>query len=222
MDYILFVIGSTFEYVGMFLFLFALFRFGLYFRLGVNVVLVSVLMSQVSYFTRLDPAVADLSSYIQFLLFVIVLWLLFQVPIFHSFVMNFAGLAATFAVQGVIILLVKYLGGISLEAIQGNQLISTSLQFMTFLADIGIARAIYIWNLGFDFVPTSRRSYVKIKGTNAILLAIISTSVVVAAVLAFVFRNDFNDYVLYASFVFLATLPLFLYFSLRKDVEDAN
>ncbi|SEM57030.1 hypothetical protein [Paenibacillus sp. OV219] len=222
MDYILFVIGSTFEYIGMFLFLFALFRFGLYTRLIMNVVIVSVLMSQVSYFTRLDSSVGDLSSYIQFFLFVVVLWLLFQVPLFHSIVMNFAGLAATFGINGIIILIAIFLGDISLDTIQSTQSILTSFQFVTFLAEIGIARSIYIMNWGFDFVPTSRRSYVQIKGTNAILMAIISTSIVIAAVLAFVFRNDYNDYVFYASFVFLCTLPIFLYFSLRKDVEDAT
>ncbi|AZN42544.1 hypothetical protein [Paenibacillus albus] len=221
MDYILFVVGSTFEYIGMFLFLFALFRFSLYTRLSMNVVIVSVLMSQVSYFTRLDPSVGDLSTYIQFVLFVIVMWVLFQVPIFHSIVMNFAGLAGGLAIQGILILLTNYVGGLSLDTIQGSRAILTSLQFVTFLVQIGIARMVYIMNWGFDFVPTSRRTYVRINRTSAILLAIIASCIVVAAALAFVFRNDYDDYVIYASIVFLCTLPVFLFFSLRKDVEDA-
>jgi hypothetical protein len=221
MDYLLFIIGSIFEYAGMFILLFMLFRFTLEKRLLVNVVWVSVLMSQVSYFTRLDSAVGDLSSYVQFLLFIIVLWVLFRVPIFHSIVMNFAGLAAIFASQGLIILIASFISGVSFESVIRNDATATAVQIITCLVQIALARAVYILNWGFDFVPTSRRSNVRIKGTNAILLAIISVSIVAAAVLAYIFRNNYDDYVIYASIVFLLTLPVFLHFSLRKDFEDA-
>ncbi|SDX81747.1 hypothetical protein [Paenibacillus sp. CF384] len=221
MNYFLFIVGSTFEYIGTLLFLFTLFRFGLDRRLIINVLLVSLLMSQASYFSRLDPAVGDLSSYIQFILFVLVLWILFRVPIFHSIIMNFAGIAALFTVQGLIILVASQVSDTSFSTITSNHATATAVQIITCLANIAIARTVYIKNWGFDFVPTSRRVYVEIRGTNAILLAIIAFAIVLAAILAVVFRNNYDEYVIAASVVFLLTLPLFLYFTLRKDTEDA-
>ncbi|MBP3964311.1 hypothetical protein [Paenibacillus lignilyticus] len=221
MKYLLFLIGSIFEYSGMFILLFTLFRFSIYRRLLVNVFLVATLMSQVSYFTRLDSAVGDLSTYIQFGLFVIVLWVLFNVPIFHSAIMNLAGILAV-GLQGILIVLVSVISNVSFGAVAGNDVSAAGIQVITCLAHLALAKLVYDKNWGFDFVPTSRRSNVEIKGTNAILLAIISFCIVAAMITAIIFRNNYDDYVLFASIIFLFTVPVFLYFTLRKDTEDAS
>ncbi len=73
MDYLLFTGASVLEYVAVFAFMFALFRFRITKRLAVTVLTVSLMMSQVSYFTRAIPQIGEMSSFIQLALYIIVL-----------------------------------------------------------------------------------------------------------------------------------------------------
>lgn len=220
MDYILFLIASSIEYFGTFIFMLALFRFRLLPRMLVNVLLVSFLMSQVSYFTRLYD-LGDFTTYVQFVLFVVVLWVTFRVPLFHSFVMNFAGLAINVITVGGTILLAGALTGMPTEDMLANIWVASSLQVLSAVIAIGISRTIYVFHLGFDFVPTSRRTTVHIRGTNAVLLVIISFAIIVSALTTYLFRNNFESYLIYCIAVYLLTIPFFFYFSVRKDHEDA-
>ncbi|WP_274651702.1 hypothetical protein [Paenibacillus humicola] len=187
----------------------------------VNVFLVTLLMSQVSYFTRKIPEIGELSTYIQFFLFALVLWILFRVPLFHSFLMNFAGISASFVI-GAICAGITYMLGLSIAEIKHNEIVTASLQLLSFIFYIGIARLVYTMNWGFDYVPAERRQNVEIRGTNSILITIIAVSVVASVVMTLLFRNNFGNYVdVVSTVVFLLTLPIFLFFSLRKDNEDA-
>lgn len=222
MQYVPFVIGAAIECFGVFLVMFALFRFRLNTRAFVTVSIVAFMMSQVSYFTHLNPEMENLTTYIQFALYVIVLWILFQVPIFYSIIMNFAGFAVLVIVQGITILVIAQLNSISLTTIKNNGMVSAATQLLTFILMFFLARLIMRFNWGFDFVPTSRRHEMEFRGTNVTLIAVITSTIVVIAVITYVFRNEFETLVIYASLVFLLTLPAFLYISLRKDNEDAT
>ncbi|EXX91568.1 hypothetical protein BG53_00020 [Paenibacillus darwinianus] len=221
MNYFIFILASSIEYFGTFMFMFALFRFRIYSQMIINVLFVSFLMSQVSYFTRLNPEIGDLSTYIQFVLFILIVWILFRVPLFHSIIMNFAGIAAAIVIQGLIILLLSQSTGLTASEMLANIWIASSFQVLLAIFEIALARTIVIFNLGFDFVPTSPRSDVRIRGTNAVLMGIIIFAIVLAALMAYLFRTDPDIYVIGASIVFLLTLPIFIYFSIRKDFEDA-
>lgn len=221
MHYVPFIVGAAIECFGVFLVMFSLFRFRLNRRAFITVSIVAFMMSQVSYFTRLNPETVNLSTYIQFFLYVIILWILFRVPIFYSIIMNFAGLSLLIVVQGVTILALGRYNSISVETIKDDEAISVSAQLLTFILMFVVARIIKRFNWGFDFVPTSRRHDLEFKGTNATLIAVIISAIVAFMVLAYVFRNEFEDYVVYASLVFILTLPPFLYIALRKDNEDA-
>ncbi|GGD75182.1 hypothetical protein [Paenibacillus nasutitermitis] len=220
MSYVLFVAGSIFEYLSCFLLMFTLFRFR-FKRQIMLIIIISILMSQVSYFTRLIPEIGELSSYIQLVLFVLVLWILFRVPFYYSIVMNGAGFVSGFAVQGLVILSL-WGSGVTLSNIQGNNLIILATQLLSATILIGICRLIHIKNWGFDYVPTSHRAHVKITGTNAVLLSLIVFSASAACVIAFLMRYHYKDYLIYASALFVITIPLFLYYSLRKDHDDAS
>ena len=221
-NYILFLVASSIEYFGTFIFMFALFRFRLYPRMISNILLISFLMSQVSYFTRQNPEIGEMSTYIQFILFVFVLWIMFRVPIFHSVVMNFAGLAINMLTGGISILGVGWLFGIPTQEILQNIWIASSIQVLSAVMTITISRTVYVFNLGFDFVPTSSRGSVHMKGTNAVLLVIILSTVVLAALTALMFKSNFTFYLVCSFPVFLLTIPIFLYYAIRKDNEDAS
>jgi len=221
-DYFLFLIASSIEYFGTFMLMFALFRFRIRPQVVLNVLLVSFLMSQVSYFTRINPEIESFSMYIQFGLFILVFWILFLIPFFHSIIMNFAGIATNLLAQGLCILISLEITGLTTAELVDNIWVQSSLQVLAALIQLALARTIIIFNWGFDFVPTSPRANVRIRGTNAILIVIISLAVVVTALLAFVFRNNLDIYIVSACVVFLLTLSLFLYYAVRKDFEDAS
>ncbi|MEK0314134.1 hypothetical protein [Cohnella sp. 56] len=221
MQYVPFIVGSAIECFGVFIVMFSLFRFRLNTRAFITVSIVAFMMSQLSYFTRLNPETSNLSTYIQFAMYVIVLWVLFRVPVFYSILMNFAGFAVLVVVQGITILVLGAINNISLETIKNNGMINAATQLLTFILMLSLARLILRFNWGFDFVPTSRRHEMEFKGTNVTLIAVIISAIVVLTVVIYVFRNEYKDFVIYASLVFLLTLPAFLYFSLRKDNEDA-
>lgn len=214
--------ASSIEYFGAFMFMFALFRFRIRRQLVYNILLVSFLMSQVSYFTRINPGIDEFSTYIQFVLFIIVFWILFLIPLFHSIIMNFAGVASGIVIQGLFILLFTQTSGQTMNSLIDNVWIASAIQILSSIIHLALARTIVIWNWGFDFVPTSPRSNVRINGTNAILIGIISFAIVISAFLAYIFKSNLNVYVACASIIFILTLPAFIYFSARKDNEDAT
>ncbi|MBJ6364208.1 hypothetical protein ACFOQM_23595 [Paenibacillus sp. GCM10012307] len=221
MDYLLFTGASVFEYVAVFAFMFALFRFRITGRLVVTVLTVSLMMSQVSYFTRSIPQIGEMSAFIQLALYVVVLWVLFQVPFFYSIVMNFAGFAIVVVVQGVVLLAFHFLSAVPADVVKDSVLLGSGVQVLSSLIEIAVAYAIVQLGGGFNFVPTSRRTYTRFNRSNVTILVIILTTVMLAATLAYLFANEFDSYVLSACAVFVVTIPAYLYVALRKEYEDA-
>lgn len=222
MSYLPSVLGSTIECFGVFLFMFTLFRFQINARVVLSIFLVAFLLAQVSYFTRLVPETANYTTYIQFVIYVVSIWRLFRVPLFYSVIMNFAGIAGLVVVQGLTILALSVTNNISMSSVTENAWLGMSTQLLTTVILAAISHLIHRLNWGFDFIPTSPRVHVRISGTNAVLISVVTVAIALFATLTFLFRNEYEDYVLFASLVFVLTLPVFLYFSLRKDNEDAS
>lgn len=220
-DYILFLIGSSCEYFAYFMFMFTLFRFRIKPRMVATTLLIAFLTSQVSYITRLSPEISEFSSYIQLVLLVIWLCLMFRVPLFYSVIMIFAGFAAGIVLQGIVMSGVMFFTDLSLDKIQANDWILLSIQILTSIFFLALSRLLYVMNWNFDFVPTSHRADVKISGTNARLLGTIVLGITIGAAVAYAFRDRFDSYFLYTCILFFITLPVFVYYLLRKDYEDA-
>ena len=221
-EYVLFLVGSSSEYFAYFMFMFTLFRFRIKPRMIAITLLIAFLMSQVSYITRLSPEISEFSSYIQLVLLVIWLCLLFRVPLFYSVIMNFAGFAAGIVLQGIVVSGLMFLLGLSLADINDNLWITVPIQVLTSILELTLCRLLYVMNWNFDFVPTSHRADVKIGGTNARLLVIIVLGISFAAAVAYGFRDRFDSYFVYTCIVFFVALPVFVYYLLRKDYEDAS
>ncbi|HUC93335.1 MAG TPA: hypothetical protein VMS09_15140 [Paenibacillus sp.] len=223
MDYVIFLVGSFLEYFAALVLMFALFRFRFDPRVFLNFALISFMMSHVSYFTRLNPEIGDMSSYIQLILFIVILCLLFRVSIFYSIIMNFAAFVAGFVLQGIVFFVIfNQMSGITLSELQGNQLLLTTLMIVTSMFSLAISRTLYVMNWNFDFVPTSNRTNVTIKGYNAIILVIIILSISITAITSYFFRFKYDVYVVYSILVFVISLPIFLYYAVRKDFDDAS
>jgi len=221
-DYILFLIGSSFEYFAYFVFMFTLFRFRIKPKMIAITLLIAFLMSQISYVTRLNENLAEFSSYIQLILLVIWFCLLFRVPMFYSIIMNFSGFVAGFVLQGIVVSGLMFMLDLTLTDIQNNPWIMSSIQVLTAILELALCRLLYVMNWNFDFVPTSHRADVRFSGTNAILLFTIVLCISLGAAAAYLFRDKFDNYFLFTYIVFFVTLPIFLYYLLRKDYEDAS
>jgi len=221
-DYVLFLIGSSFEYFAYFILMFTLFRFRIKPRMIAITLLIAFLMSQISYVTRLNTDLSEISSYIQLVLLTVWFCLLFRVPLFYSIIMNFAGFVAGFVLQGIVISGLMFLVDLTWPDIQSNFWIIMSLQVLTAILELALCRLLYVMNWNFDFVPTSHRADVRFSGTNAILLSTIVLCISLGAVAAYLFRDKVDDYFVFSYIVFFITLPVFLYYLLRKDYEDAS
>ncbi|RXZ77079.1 hypothetical protein EBB07_32865 [Paenibacillaceae bacterium] len=221
MKYVFFVIGSSIEYFSIFMLMFTLFRFQITERLATTL-MVSIMMSQVSYITRLSSDIGELSSYIQLVLMILVVWILFRVPWYYSILMNFASFVIGFAIQGITIFLLSLFQGVTLESIQGgDSMVSASVQLLCAVLVIAVSRLIYLMNFGFDYVPVDHRAYVQISGTNEVLIVVIIATILLAVSAALVLRDDYKGYAIVATSIFALTVPLFMYYSRRKDREDA-
>ncbi|RXZ78252.1 hypothetical protein EBB07_29805 [Paenibacillaceae bacterium] len=219
MSYALFIAGSTVEYLSLFIFMLVLFRFELRGNY-VYIALVSFIMSHVSFFTRMVPEIGAGSSYIQFALSIVVLTVLFRVPLLYSLLMNGAALVFGFAVQGIIFLTLYMMINISLADVQNNMLTGALTQLLSAVVFLAASWTVRTNNLGFDYVPTSLRHNTHVRGTNAVMVVVIGIGISTAAISSVVFRNQYESYVVLASIIFMATLPVFLYYSLRRDREQ--
>jgi len=222
MSYLLFSAASVVEYVAVFTFMFALFRFQFTRRTVLSVLAVSIMLSQISYFTREISAIGELSTYIQLVVLVIVLWMLFQVPIFYSIVMSFAAFAVVVIVQGLTLLAFDLSGVATADAIKASVILGAAVQIASSLIEVGIAYAIKTTNIGFNFVPTSRRTSTQFNQTNIVLLIITLTTMLITGIFAYLFNNEFDRYVFAACCVFILTVPMFVYYALRRDTESAT
>jgi hypothetical protein len=220
-EYILFLVGSSFEYFAYFMLMFTLFRFRIKPKMIAITLLIAFFMSQISYATRLIESIADFSSYIQLVLLIVWFCLLFRVPLFYSVIMNFAGFVAGFVLQGIVVSGLMFLLDLSLGDMQSNQWITASIQVLTAIIELALCRMLYVLNWNFDFVPTSHRADVRFSGTNAILLSTIVLCISLGTFAAYLFRDKFDNYFVFTYIVFFITLPIFLYYLLRKDYEDA-
>jgi len=195
--------------------MFALFRFDIMERL-ITTIIVCVMMSQVSYITRLSEDIGDLSSYIQLVVMMFVLWLLFKVPWYYSILMNFVGFIVGFVVQGAVLITLNSTG-LPMKAVQQSSTLTALVILLTAFLVVAIARTIVLLNLGFDFVPPDRRAYVPVTGLNALILASIITTLTAAVIAALVLRNNYTEYAIVASALFAVTTPFLIYYSVRKD-----
>ncbi|CDN42028.1 hypothetical protein [Paenibacillus sp. P22] len=220
MSYVLFVVGSAVEYFGMFALMFALFRFQVNRDFFAKVAIITLLMSQVSYFTRLVPEIGNLSTYLQYVLFVGILWYLFRVPLFHSIVINFAGLFVDIGVTVGCVFIISAATGITLDTISANPVLTASFQILSAVIQIGLAYTIRVKNWGFDWVPSDRRVYTPFNRTSAVITALIAFCIVAAFILTSILREDFEGYLVAVGGVALIFVPLFLFFALRKDREE--
>ncbi|QHW34134.1 hypothetical protein GZH47_27295 [Paenibacillus rhizovicinus] len=152
---------------------------------------------------------------------IIALWALFRVPLYYSFIMNGAGFIVPFAIQvGTIGLL--YLTGTPFKAIADSPVLVTATQILSATIVIGLSRWIVIKNVGFDYVPASHRVFVEMNKNNATLFAIIASSLIIALISGVALRGNLEAYIVVAGTIFLLSIPFFIYFSRRKDIEDAQ
>lgn len=220
MNYVLFVVGSVIEYFALTTLMLVAHRIEMPRRRILELLGLAILMSQVSYFTRM--VVGEASSYIQLGLTVLAVWLIFNIPLFYSAVMNVISMAFGFIGQGLLILAISFGVNVPFGTVVSDPDFAFPTQVLSMLLFLTVSYVIKTYNVGFNYVPTSRRDYVELRGLNVVILTAIIVIITALSVASVALRNDFDTYLYVVVGVFALSIPLFLYYSLRKDNEDAE
>lgn len=222
MSYVLFVAGSIIEFFSLTTLMLVGFRIETPKRRLADVLILAALLAQVSYFTRLNISIGELSSFIQLGLTVLVVWLIFNIPLFHSLLMNLFAMGFGFVGQALIIFTISLAMDVPMSSVISESNFALPAQILSTLLFLTTAYVIKTYNLGFSFVPTSRREYVNLRGLNVIILTVITAVIVILSIASVALSNDFDTYLYIVVGIFVLSIPLFLYYSLRKDNENAE
>lgn len=220
MEYLLFVVGSIIEFFALTTLMLVAHCIEIPRRRLFDILALAALMSQVSYFTRM--VVGETSSYIQLGLTVLAIWLICNIPLFYSAAINVVSMAFGFVGQGLIIVAISFAMNVPYSAVVSDPNYAFPAQILSTILFLTVAYVIKTHNLGFSYVPASRRVYVSLRGLNVVILTAIIVIVTALSVASIALRNDFDTYLYVVVGIFALSIPLFLYYSLRKDAEDVE
>jgi hypothetical protein len=219
MKFVLFTLFSSAEYVAIFILMFTLFRFR-FKGYRKQIALTSLILCYVSYTMRLD-GMANITTIIQFILCILLVWMLFQVQLFYAAIMSFSAFFGYGVIQSLIVLITSELGIIKISDINENSVTGYGLQLGTAILFSSIGWIIRKKNMGFDFVPTSSHGRIRYTKLNLIfLLAMIICTLGISFTFYLINNGKIEDLVVMI-IVFGIGFTFFLYLSNRKDLEDA-
>jgi hypothetical protein len=219
MNFVLFTLFSSAEYVAVFILMFTLFKFR-FKGYRKQIALSSLILCYVSYTMRLD-GMQSFTSIVQFILFFLLVWMLFQVQAFYAAIMTFTAFFGYGVIQGLIIYITSEIGIIKLSDLSEYSLTGKSLQLGTAVVYSSIGWLIRKKNKGFDFVPTSNYGRIKYTKLNLffLIVMIFSTFGLFSALYLINSHNTIEgSIVLFINFAI--GFCVLLYLSNRKEWED--
>lgn len=216
MDFIMFNLISMFENVAAFCLMFALFRFRVkeYF---IHILFAAFLMSQLSYYMRTVFELGNIVPFMSMIMMFLMMWLLFRVQVYYAGIMSLVTYIAFSSIQAMLVLAQLSTG--MLEAIEPFSTAAYINQLITALLSFIVSWFLFRRRLGFTFVPFSESSPLRIKGENLwYIFLIIFISIFTGLNYYWFFIKV--DHILLVSVMFLISLCLLLYLSLRKERLD--
>jgi hypothetical protein len=220
MNFAVFTLISSMEYVAMILFIAALFRFRYFMKMKMHIVMVCLLLSYVSYTTRTIYDLQLGSSLIQMVLMFFFIWLLFRVQFHYAALITLAGTTGYVFIQMPILYLL-----LSLKVFTTTDL--DALKWPTHLLPISsstvfalISLLIFKKNWGFSFVPDSNHLYIKINKKTGIFLGLITLIFFLLIILHGIgFTIIANVYV--SSFIYSVIFGVVIIYSIKREQKDA-
>lgn len=217
MQFVLFSIFSSIEYIAMFAIMFALFRFEYRFY-HVNVLFISLLMCFVSYSLRYGFDLANYSSLIQLFLMILIFALMYRQHLFYSGIMVIISFVIYGLIQAGIVQLLDLLGVMKIEAMLKEFSIEGKiLQSLSAAVAMLVYYLIKLTKKGFSFIPHTNRVSIKFTGINLlILILILVQTALVGAMYYYANMNEVKGYY-FLSGILVFLLGFLLYLSRKKD-----
>lgn len=216
MDFILFNLISMFENVAAFCLMFALFRFKVkeYF---IHILFAAFLMSQLSYYMRTVFDFGNIVPFMSMVMMFLMMWLLFQVQIYYAGIMSLVTYIAFSSIQALLVLVQLSAGW--LEVIEPFSSAAYVNQLITALISLAASWILLRKRIGFTFVPFSESTPLRLRGENLwYIILIIFLSIFTGMNYYWFFIKI--DHIYLVSVMFIVSLCVLLYLSLRKEKLD--
>ena len=213
-----FLLFSSLEYVGMIVLMFAVFRFS--FRGFIpHTVFICVFLSFISHYFR-ETHLSMYATFVQEILFVVCIYLLYRVPWFYAMIMGTVGFQTYVTLQTMLFLIGIKSGWLTVEDINYFN-IKGLLNLMIHLGIIGfISYLLTRKGWGFTFIPTGNFDRLKMTGLNISILLLSVIGVVILGVAHFYFDERRLPIFFTLSIMQLAFLIGLILYSLRKENQD--
>jgi hypothetical protein len=219
MKFVLFTLFSSAEYVAVFILMFTLFRFR-FKGYRKQIALTALILSYVSYTMRID-GMENITTIVQFILCVLLVWMLFQVQLFYALIMSFSAFLGYGVLQSLIVLVSSELGILKISDISQNSLTGYGLQISTALIYSCIGLIIRKKNKGFDFVPTSKYGRIRYTKLNLFFMLVMIFCTLGFCFAVYLIKNMDIEGNIILFIVFVIGFSFLLYLSNRKEWENA-
>jgi hypothetical protein len=216
MEFLLFVVFSSMEYLAIFAIMFALFRFEYKFYHN-SVIFICGVLSFVSYSLRYGFEQEFLGPIVHILLIFAFLYYIFQVQVFYAGVMSVTGFLAYVIIQTITLVILNFSGVIKFGEVQPNTWEGYLIQIISCLLAFSIIFLIKRKNFGFAYVPHGQRAFVAYKGLNKIFLYFIILGTIATSIL---FELDNEPLLLIMTGVLIAIFIIIIYLSIRKEYSN--
>jgi len=166
MEFVLFMLFSMIEAFALYYFMFRLFKVDLHMP---SIAFASLLGSYTSYTLRVSAELPNIDIFVQMILLIAFVWLLFQVPLYYSILMACISFVAYVVVQITVYFLLSAIDP-SIHLLESSGSMTYVVQFATATIIVMIGSYIHRKRKGFSFVPHSFFVPVKLKSFQIALL----------------------------------------------------
>ncbi|AKG35516.1 hypothetical protein VK70_13810 [Paenibacillus durus ATCC 35681] len=214
-NFIFYVFFSVLDTASLFYIALKLFKIDLYLK---EIIFASLIMTFFSYVIRVEHSYAFLDVFLQYVLFVCFLWMLFRIHIFYAIIVAGTALQAFMFIQSLIYIVINITGIYQLNF----PIVSTGIFLMQLITDsvvIFIGYYIRKKRKGFDFIPDKPDGKI-ILSKRDIVLFILSVPSFLAFYLNIYFTRYLNQYSFLIPLFYATVLIGYLYFSTKKDRGD--
>src|SRR5690625_1713853 len=220
LEFVLFTFFSSFEYVAIIMIAFAIYRIR-FKNIAFHLLFISLSLSYVSFTMRDHVGIESFAPIIQIMVLFLFIWLMFRIQVFYALLITVTGYFSLVIDQGLLIVLLDFLGVIIFEQVAPSTMIGYYIQMLTAAVLIVLSSIVEKFNWGFDFVPHSEFAKVRMRHENTIILSIILVAFLIFLVTySLVMYNKLINGFQIIVMTNIVALALLIYFARKKDKKE--
>ncbi|WP_052486980.1 hypothetical protein [Gordoniibacillus kamchatkensis] len=218
MQFAVFSLLSTIEYLAMFALMFAMFRFSYRFY-HINSIFASLILCFVSYTLRMKYDQGIAATVIQLFLMIGFVWLLYRVQIFFAAIMVVKVYIAYAIIQFIVFFIFNHFGLLSLEELNNTDVYNFKLPLTTAAITFLITWFLKKTNGGFSYIPDSQKARIIFKGVNLAFLIMLLVALAAYIISFYLIGTKQLDSMYIVTIILVVVLVPLLILSTRKERE---